>query len=100
VIGKSQVITIVELVENEVMAKSIVGIRNTTGDHLTHHLTSLGKKVLQQNFDHPNFNSIEDAIMKSIFTWYGCIMMAKACREKDAVLNAPIRLDKLSIHYL
>ena len=31
--------------------------------------------------------------MKSIFMWYGCIMMAKACREKDAVLNAPIPLE-------
>lgn len=61
----------VELVENEVMAKYTVGIRNTTGDHLTHHLTSLVKKVLQRNFDHANFNSIEDAIVKSIFMWYG-----------------------------
>jgi len=48
VIGKSQVITIVELVENEVMAKSAVGIRNTTGDHLTHHLTSVGKKFFSK----------------------------------------------------
>ena len=61
----------VELVENEVVAKYTVGIRNTTGDHLTHHLTSLGKKVLQRNFDHANFNSIEDAIVKSIFMWDG-----------------------------
>ncbi|MFZ0893457.1 MAG: hypothetical protein WAZ77_03035 [Candidatus Nitrosopolaris sp.] len=38
----------VELVENEVMAKSTVGIRNTTGDHLTHHLTSLGKKFFSK----------------------------------------------------
>ena len=88
------------------MAKFTVRIRNTTtvrnktGDHLTHHVTSLGKGVLQQNLDQANFNSIEDSIMKSIFMWYGCTMMAKACREKDAVLNAPIPLEHRQVVYL
>jgi hypothetical protein len=51
-----------ELVKNVVLAKSIPGIRNTSSDQLIHHLTSLGKKVLD-NFNHANFNSVEDAIM-------------------------------------
>jgi hypothetical protein len=50
-------------------------------DQLIQELDKLGKKVLQK---YPQIGStIEEAILKSLFMWHGCLNIDKECRLQD-----------------
>jgi hypothetical protein len=44
-------------------------------------LTNVGTQALESNQE---FHSVQEAIMKSLFLWVGCIQIDKVCRLVDA----------------
>jgi hypothetical protein len=86
---KEQIISIVELVEKELLSKSaidplwidLLAIRSKNQHQLIEELEKIGKEI---HLAHPTFGSIESAIMKSLYTWHGCLNIDKACRKVTA----------------
>jgi len=72
---------LVELIERE-LHPSTDPIRSRSSVQLTEDLGRIGVKVLEV---HPEFGSIEEAIMKSLFIWVGCLQIDRACRKEDAL---------------
>src|SRR5947209_4604593 len=69
---------LVELIERE-LHPSTDPIRSRSSVQLTEDLGRIGVKVLEV---HPEFGSIEEAIMKSLFIWVGCLQIDRACRKE------------------
>jgi hypothetical protein len=86
---KEQVISIVELVERELLSKpsirplwtDILAVRSKDQHQLIEELAKIGKEIL---LAHPTFGSIESAVMKSLYMWHGCLNIDKACRRVTA----------------
>lgn len=83
-LSKEQVASIVELVEKLVLAQSPNIVRYRSAEQLTNELNRIGTEALRSN---PELGSVEEAIAKSLFLWFGCIMMAKVCRDVDSLGN-------------
>src|ERR671931_818432 len=93
-LSKEQVVEVVELVEKELLshpsAKPVrrdtltldpLAIRVKDEDQLIEELGKLAKEVLKK---YPQIGTtIEEAIMKSLFMWHGCLNIDKECRLKD-----------------
>jgi len=93
-LSKEQVVEVVELVEKELLSHPSVkpvrrdtltldplAIRIKNEDQLIEELGKLAKEVLKK---YPQIGStIEEAIMKSLFMWHGCLNIDKECRLKD-----------------
>lgn len=93
-LSKEQVVEIVELVERELLSHPAVRpilrdplisdprvIRVKDDDQLIQELDKLGNEVVQK---YPQIGStIEEAIMKSLFMWHGCLNIDKECRLQD-----------------
>jgi|GEM_PF-1218052 len=92
-LSKQQVIEIVELVEREILSqpsiepvkRSVVSdplaIRVKQENQLIEELNKVGNEVLKKC---PQIGSaIEDAVVKSLFIWHGCLNIDKVCRLKD-----------------
>jgi hypothetical protein len=93
-VSREQVVDIIELVEKELLSQPAVkpilrdplisdphAIRVKDDGQLIQELDILGKEVLQK---YPQIGStIEEAIMKSLFMWHGCLNINKECRLKD-----------------
>jgi hypothetical protein len=94
-LSKEQVVDVVELVEKELLSPPSVkpvqrdilisdprAIRVKGETQLIEELDKLAKEVLKK---YPQMGStIEEAIMKSLFMWHGCLNIDKQCRLKDA----------------
>jgi hypothetical protein len=80
-LSTNKVLQIVALINTELVGPSPLGIRNTNQDDLTNRLTNVGTHAREFN---PEFYSIEEAIMKSLFLWIGCMQIDKVCRLVDA----------------
>jgi hypothetical protein len=89
-LSKQQVIEIVELVERELLSqpsiepvkRSVVSdplaIRVKQENQLIKELNKVGNEVLKKC---PQIGSaIEDAVVKSLFIWHGCLNIDKVCR--------------------
>jgi hypothetical protein len=86
--------TLVELVERE-LHPNTDPIRSRNGLQLIEELKRVGTRVLEI---HSDFGSPEEAIMKSLFIWVGCLQIDKSCRREDAS-GKPFDLQySLSIH--
>src|SRR5215467_4654942 len=105
-LSKQQVIEIVELVEHELLSRpsiepvkrSVVSdplaIRVKQENQLIEELNKVGNKVLKKC---PEIGSaIEDAVMKSLFMWHGCLNIDKVCRLKDA--DGDELLERMQVH--
>jgi hypothetical protein len=105
-LSKQQVIEIVELVEHELLSQSSIepvkrsvvsdplAIRVKQENQLIEELNKVGNEVLKKC---PQIgNSIEDAVMKSLFMWHGCLNIDKVCRLKDAHREEP--LERTQVH--
>jgi hypothetical protein len=105
-LSKQQVIEIVELVEHELLSqpsiepvkRSLVSdplaIRVKQENQLIEELDKVGNEVLKKC---PQIGStIEDAVMKSLFMWHGCLNIDKVCRLKDAHGDEP--LERTQVH--
>jgi hypothetical protein len=93
-VSREQVVDIIELVEKELLSQPAVkpilrdplisdphAIRVKDDGQLIQELDILWKEVLQK---YPQIGStIEEAIMKSLFMWHGCLNINKECRLKD-----------------
>jgi hypothetical protein len=85
---------LVELVETE-LHPNTDPIRSRNSVQLIEELRSTGARVLEI---HSDFGSPEEAIMKSLFIWFGCLQIDKSCRREDAS-GKPFDLgNSLSIH--
>jgi hypothetical protein len=94
-LSTDKVLQIVALINTEVIGQCPLGIRNTDANLLTNILNKAGAKALEF---HPEFGSIEKAIMKSLFLWFGCIQIDKSCRRADAY-SKPFNKDhSMGIH--
>jgi len=105
-LSKQQVVEIVELVEHELLSqpsiepvkRSVVSdplaIRVKQENQLIEELNKVGNKVLKKC---PEIGSaIEDAVMKSLFMWHGCLNIDKVCRLKDA--DGDELLERMQVH--
>ena len=105
-LSKQKVIDIVELVEHELLSqpsiepvkRSVVSdppaIRVKQENQLIEELNKVGNEVLKKC---PQIGSaIEDAVMKSLFMWHGCLNIDKVCRLKDAHGDEP--LERTQVH--
>ena len=105
-LSKQQVIEIVELVEHELLSRpsiepvkrSVVSdplaIRVKQENQLIEELNKVGNMVLKKC---PEIGSaIEDAVMKALFMWHGCLNIDKVCRLKDAHGGEP--LERTHVH--
>jgi len=93
-LSKEQVIEIVELVESELLSHPAVkpilrdplisdphAIRVKDDNQLIEEFDKLGMEVLKK---YPQIASTtEEAIMKSLFMWHGCLNIGKQCRLQD-----------------
>jgi hypothetical protein len=93
-LSKEQVVEDVELVEKELLSHPSVrpverdilisdplAIRAKDENQLIEALDKLAKGVLNK---YPQIGTtIEEAIMKSLFVWHGCLNIDKECRLKD-----------------
>jgi hypothetical protein len=85
---------LIELVERE-LHPNTDPIRSRNGLQLIEELKRVGTRVLEI---HSDFGSPEEAIMKSLFIWVGCLQIDKSCRREDAS-GKPFDLQySLSIH--
>lgn len=94
-LSNEQVIEVVELVEKELLRQPAVkpvkrdimisdplAIRAKDEIQLIEELEKIAKEVLKK---YPQIGiTIEEAIMKSLFMWHGCLNIDKECRLKDA----------------
>ena len=94
-LSNEQVIEVVELVEKEflrqpavkpvkrdIMISDPLAIRAKDEIQLIEELEKIAKEVLKK---YPQIGiTIEEAIMKSLFMWHGCLNIDKECRLKDA----------------
>jgi len=105
-LSKQQVIEIVELVERELLSqpsiepvkRSVVSdplaIRVKQENQLIEELNKVGNEVLKKC---PQIGSaIEDAVVKSLFIWHGCLNIDKVCRLKDA--DGDELLERMQVH--
>ena len=72
--------TLIELVEKELHPYTDL-IRSRISLQLIKELKRVGTRVLEI---HEDFGSPEEAIMKSLFIWFGCLQIDKSCRREDA----------------
>jgi hypothetical protein len=95
-LSNEQVVEVVELVEKELLRQPAVrpelkrdimisdhlAIRVKDEIQLIEELEKIGKEVLKK---YPQIGpTIEEAIMKSLFMWHGCLNIDNECRLKDA----------------
>ena len=106
-LSKEQVVEVVELVEKELLRHPAVrpvtrdilisdplAIRAKDEIQLIEELEKIAKEVLKK---YPLIgHTIEEAIMKSLFMWHGCLNIDKECRLKDAHDIEP--LDRMQVH--
>src|SRR5215831_5242815 len=105
-LSKQQVIEIVELVEHELLSRpsiepvkrSVVSdplaIRVKQENQLIEELNKVGNEVLKKC---PQIGSaIEDAVMKTLFMWHGCLNIDKVCRLEDVHGGEP--LERTQVH--
>jgi hypothetical protein len=105
-LSKQQVIEIVELVEHELVSRPSIepvkrsfvsdplAIRVKQENQLIEELNKVGNMVLKKC---PEIGSaIEDAVMKSLFMWHGCLNIDKVCRLKDA--DGDELLERMQVH--
>jgi hypothetical protein len=106
-LSKEQVVEVVELVEKELLshpaARPVVrdilishplAIRVKDESQLIEELNKVAQEVLRI---YPQLgNTIEEAIMKSLFMWHGCLNIDKECRLKDVHDVEP--LNRLEVH--
>ena len=93
-LSKEQVVEIVELVERELLShpseklfrrnnlvSDLRAIRVKHPNQLIEELNNIGNEVLKK---YPQIGTTrEEAIMKSLFMWDGCLNIDKVCRSKD-----------------
>jgi hypothetical protein len=106
-LSKVQVVELVELVEKELLSRSSVrpverdilisdplAIRVKDENQLIEELDKLAKEVLNK---YPQIGTtVEEAIMKSLFMWHGCLNIDKECRLKDVHGGEP--KDRMQVH--
>jgi hypothetical protein len=106
-LSKEQVVEIVELVEKELLSHPSVkpvrrdtlivdplAIRVKDEDQLIEELGKLAKEVLKK---YPQIGTtIEEAIMRSLFMWHGCLNIDKECRLKDIHGSEP--QNRIQVH--
>ena len=107
-LSNEQVIEVVELVEKELLRQPAVkpvkrdimisdplAIRAKDEIQLIEELEKIAKEVLKK---YPQIGiTIEEAIMKSLFMWHGCLNIDKECRLKDAHGIEPP--NRMQVHY-
>lgn len=106
-LSKEQVVEVVELVEKELLSHHSVrhvdrdmlisdprAIRVKDENQLIEELDTLTKEVLNK---YPQIGTtIEEAIMKSLFMWHGCLNIDEECRLKDVHGREP--KDRMQVH--
>ncbi len=108
-LSKEQVVEIVELVEEELLSHPSVkrvkrdilisdplAIRVKDENQLIEELSKIAEEVLRK---YPQIGiTTEEAIMKSLFMWHGCLNIDKVCRIKDVHGNEPQNYERMEIH--
>lgn len=107
-LSKEQVVEIVELVEELLSHPSVkrvkrdllisdpLAIRVKDENQLMEELNKIAEGVLKK---YPQIgNTPEEAIMKSLFMWHGCLNIDKVCRIKDVHGNEPQNYERMEIH--
>src|SRR6266571_402136 len=65
-------------------------------NQLAEELSKIAEEVLRK---YPQIGiTTEEAIMKSLFMWHGCLNIDKVCRIKDVHGNEPQNYERMEIH--
>jgi hypothetical protein len=73
--------TLVMIVKEQLFPCGVDIVRSRDLVQLAKNLRNVGTMVLEK---YPRFGSLEEAIAKSLYIWFGCIQIDKACRNKNA----------------